>query len=788
MPKSGTPGDKAKGKPTGATSGMPFSYGVEPKRKGSPRKPKSQKSSVSVVESLEDDMKSADAEIRKAVLGGDSEALRSAEDTVNVLQEELKKISPYTLEEPKKQAIEEHILGLKRTFGDKFDRYFELQKKYDKALRAYFKAKEKLDSLEIEIKRLNLEHSKALERLSRLERSRDFGKKISGGSASFFDGSYDEARMRCEQLDKEIREKIENAYQGDLTVKILSKECEDLYTQKIEFEKKLQKMGLLNIADLKKAEDEFEAVKSEYKKAKQELKKAKDESLSLWKRFKTKFAGTKEQKEEAKNKGESLEKAQQKFKDLKNKKKESSKNKERVRENIDREVQTNLDANLDFDEEKKVIENQKGRQKEKERKKNEQQKERLLSEGKSANARSLAEAYEEDSKINQRNIELCVKTCNQIIPVLKDILKLNPKGFPYIGQPFKVVYKQYRYKNGVPSGVLKEPMQTSLSEVKHILDALENFIGIAKWLANCPFTIQSPRGYGFKNLYQDILVAYNKFKFGIDKMQFDLLISQFKQPLPSMPDLSGKIRQSVDVMTKDVDELSKTVDKIRPLVPKSSKLNKIIARITQAQQKFESSTNQLEVVIKTYGTKAKMEKFNEILGTVCDFLEGVSSVLSDPLILAVGQGVSKMAKSVGKVGSAIAKVLHDSVDNQTMVQAQANISASFKNLNKEYEGASKIFKEYTDQVTKNNTILEKQQIFDEYLVDIDSFNKYLLDLSVAFETAAKNYKMQLVNFHLHEHKRLLFEAKSLFKKICLHLMDQYGYQKLQQMKVLDGSV
>ena len=753
---------------------------------------------------IEADLKDAKAHLKKGLLKNPdtSTAWSTAKSTLDELQKRLEGVEEAGEDASAgKKALQKKISDLiKLTDGS--SEYLKVQKEHDESRNAYFKAQEELSAIEKKIQSLNIEFSKAQNKLSSLERSKTFGKRVSGRETSIFDKSYNKTKALCDSLNQELISNRKDSDEKLIEIKGYRDKCKELYAQKIEFEKELQKLGFLDIADLRKSENELKDVETEFNAAQQALTEAKAKSLGLGKRFKLRFTGTREQKEDAKKRKEALKKAQQNLEQARKKKASAERRKERTKKDLEREVAHETDANPSFEDEKKKLEEAKKRKTDEERSQTEERQKKLRLAGISPNTASLEEYNAKSKAMLGKEKEKCINMCNQIIPVLKTILKLNPYGFPYIGQSFVANHKKYSYgKKGIPTKIIKENFVSSYTSAKPIFTALEQLFGeggIGEQLANSYFTNQSKGGYGFKNFYQDISVKYSSLKLNVLTEQLSALIDGIEDGKDSKaPVLPANVKKLVQDIRKDMDTLFDQLYSLNSRGSrKKSQISKAIARIDLAKQNFAEQQERLFSSIDRMGNQATMESFNTLLCCAGDFLEGLASFLPDGIIPKVVTGTVKMAKSVSQIATILAPLLPDSIDDQSVVDIQHKISKTFKDLVDNYNEAHKILKKYIDDVMANNSDISTRQLkLEECLNKINDINGKLLEFSASCADLAKKYKIfnfihfipgiSLTPFYSGEHIRLLQEAKSLFKKVCSHLMDRYGFKKLEQLKLIE---
>lgn len=755
------------------------------------------------IDKIEAELKDAKARLKEGLSENSdtSTAWSTAKSTLDELQKRLEGVEEAGEDaSARKKALQKKISDLiKLTDGS--SEYLKVQKEHDESRNAYFKAQEELSALEKKIQSLNIEFSKAQNKLSSLERSKNFGKRVSGRETSIFDRSYNKTKALCDSLSMDININLRAANTKIHAIEILRKECEKLYAQKIEFEKELQKLGFLDIADLRKSENELKDVETEFNAAQQALTEAKTKSLSLGERFKLRFTGTREQKEDAKKRKEALKKAQQNLEQVRKKKESAERRKKRTKKDLEREVAHETDANLSFEDEKKKLEEAKKRKTDEERSQTEERQKKLRLAGISPNTASLEEYNAKSKAMLEKEKEKCINMCNQIIPVLKTILKLNPYGFPYIGQSFVANHKKYDYgKKGIPTKIIKETFVSSYTSAKPLFTALEQLFGkggIGEQLANSYFTNQSKGGYGFKNFYQDISVKYSSLKLNVFTEQLGVILDKLEDTKGSKaPALPANVKKLVQDIRKDMDTLFDQLYSLNSRGSrKKSQISKAIARIDLAKQNFAEQQERLFSSIDRMGNQATMESFNTLLCCAGDFLEGLASCLPDGIIPKVVTGTVKMVKSVSQIATILAPLLPDGIDDQSVVDIQHKMSKTFKDLVDNYNEAQKILKQYIDDVMANNSDISTRQLkLEECLNEMNDINGKLLDFSAACADLAKKYKIfnfihfipgiSLTPLYSGDHIRLLQEAKSLFKKICLNLMDRYGFKELKQMELI----
>ncbi len=419
----------------------------------------------------------------------------------------------------------------------------------------------------------------------------------------------------------------------------------------------------------------------------------------------------------------------------------------------------------------------------------------------------------QDKETKSAEEKKCLDMCNQIIKVLEDIHKKNPKGFPFLGQEFykEVIKSGSKYKNSKDM-ILTTYKAKDVNILLSSLDRLFGHDGIMRQLADNYFTKKGDTGRsGFHTVSALVEAEYSKFLMNIDgkalqkKLDDMEKISIPKEEEAEFESFIKSLRKTTGEVNRDINDLLNTIEK-----SESGILNKIKSKtVGKLKNKLKSwlFDEQSEGLKKVDGKKGKIEsvssnfnemhkQFDEYLNEskdsshnkltryatvstcICAWLASISAFIPEvgPIISA---SIGLASSTVG-IGFKIAKLVTINYSKDPMVRLkQHNLLNKVKKTIEIFNNMNKFYKEII--TCDSEGVLSKQESIEKSWSNIiGSINKALYAFGAKCHEKFDKYEHYSLNLHVSAHLRALHKAKALFKKIADHVMDFEKYNSLPE--------
>ena len=427
------------------------------------------------------------------------------------------------------------------------------------------------------------------------------------------------------------------------------------------------------------------------------------------------------------------------------------------------------------------------------------------------------------TKIGKELLAKYAKDAEQIAKVMEGIIKLNPKGFPYPGDKgrFQIKHnKKIAFNDEDEAKEWADAYKTVTLDYKTVMDSLDMIFGKDGYLdrlARSPYTNQTPGRFGFVNLAQGAMKAWNDLRLREKMLLFSKISAIFKGNRKSTArnsDLNEISKKALDDMKKTTAELLDDTDKIfkdcikilqngkKSFVRKEGKsAQKAIKAIDENKTAIKKFEKEIETDLNKFQEELKkadtgVGNFLKNHGTFMDILGKIFSSIP-----VVGKAASSLFNSgrsfLGKAASAFSLKENNSElmkSIQTRLYDNYNkLNEEYKNVIEEYDNISKQFTKYTlgseersaTDFGKNKTPEEKYiELLNDWrdLEDsIDNFREVCIKLGAA-------YKQRLFTIHLDKGIKYTQKAKWLLKLLFEKgIFDIESRQKNNQLNNLLGS-
>lgn len=418
-----------------------------------------------------------------------------------------------------------------------------------------------------------------------------------------------------------------------------------------------------------------------------------------------------------------------------------------------------------------------------------------------------------DKEESSSNAKKTLAMCKRNISILKDIIKNNPNGLPYIGQKFDVI-RSFR-KGGKLN---KEGCETwyDNKDINHLLSLVDQIAGkngIIMEIANDPSTTKESRGNSFvsfkDNVYgQWAMVKHSIYDAASTKKLMDESESAGKgneseqKKLEDTVSAFVKLAKNVQAGVEDVEQGMKDQlsggGKIRKLK------NKVISFFGGGYKNSASAKAQTASLLEDCGAdlddtarefwqavadferagvgpnswQKKLKGYSKLAKAGYDWLFAVSSFvpLGGPVLKALGLTVTSL-----NLGLNVSKKIgFNYAWDQNIVYAQDKLSKSCSELVDKFGKATQIYKKAIADGSGNDALAEQYAVEKALSRIVGYVNSMLLKFSVSCEQEAKKYYQSPFNVNVPEYKRRLYEVKRLVKELTMNLFDAQGYANLPE--------
>ena len=418
-----------------------------------------------------------------------------------------------------------------------------------------------------------------------------------------------------------------------------------------------------------------------------------------------------------------------------------------------------------------------------------------------------------DKEESSSNAKKTLAMCKRNIPILKDIIKNNPNGLPYIGQKFDVI-RSFR-KGGKLN---KEGCETwydnkDINYLLSLVDQLAGKNGIIMEIANDPSTTKESRGNSFVSFKDNVcgqwaMVKHSIYDAAFTKKLMDESESAGKgneseqKKLEDTVSAFVKLAKNVQAGVEGVEQrmkdqlsgggkISKLKNKVksffgggdknsaRAKAQTASLLEDCGADLDDTAREFWQAVADFERAgVGPNSWQKKLKGYSKLAKAGYDWLFVVSSFV--PLGGSVLKALGLIVTSLNLGLNVSKKIGFNYAWDQDIVNAQDKLSKSCSKLVDEFGKATQIYKKAIADGSGNDALAEQYAVEKALSRIVGYVNSMLLEFSVSCEQEAKKYYQPPFNAHVHEYKRLLYAAKSLVKELMMNLFDAQGYANLPE--------
>lgn len=418
-----------------------------------------------------------------------------------------------------------------------------------------------------------------------------------------------------------------------------------------------------------------------------------------------------------------------------------------------------------------------------------------------------------DKEESSSNAKKTLAMCKRNIPILKDIIKNNPNGLPYIGQKFDVI-RSFR-KGGKLN---KEGCETwydnkDINYLLSLVDQLAGKNGIIMEIANDPSTTKESRGNSFVSFKDNVcgqwaMVKHSIYDAAFTKKLMDESESAGKgneseqKKLEDTVSAFVKLAKNVQAGVEGVEQrmkdqlsgggkISKLKNKVksffgggdknsaRAKAQTASLLEDCGADLDDTAREFWQAVADFERAgVGPNSWQKKLKGYSKLAKAGYDWLFVVSSFV--PLGGSVLKALGLIVTSLNLGLNVSKKIGFNYAWDQDIVNAQDKLSKSCSKLVDEFGKATQIYKRAIADGSGNDALAEQYAVEKALSRIVGYVNSMLLEFSVSCEQEAKKYYQPPFNTHVHEYKRLLYAAKSLVKELMMNLFDAQGYANLPE--------
>lgn len=418
-----------------------------------------------------------------------------------------------------------------------------------------------------------------------------------------------------------------------------------------------------------------------------------------------------------------------------------------------------------------------------------------------------------DKEESSSNAKKTLAMCKRNISILKDIIKNNPNGLPYIGQKFDVI-RSFR-KGGKLN---KEGCETwydnkDINYLLSLVDQLAGKNGIIMEIANDPSTTKESRGNSFVSFKDNVcgqwaMVKHSIYDAAFTKKLMDESESAGKgneseqKKLEDTVSAFVKLAKNVQAGVEGVEQrmkdqlsgggkISKLKNKVksffgggdknsaRAKAQTASLLEDCGADLDDTAREFWQAVADFERAgVGPNSWQKKLKGYSKLAKTGYDWLFAVSSFV--PLGGSVLKALGLIVTSLNLGLNVSKKIGFNYAWDQDIVNAQDKLSKSCSKLVDEFGKATQIYKRAIADGSGNDALAEQYAVEKALSRIVGYVNSMLLEFSVSCEQEAKKYYQPPFNAHVHEYKRRLYELKSLVKELMMNLFDAQGYANLPE--------
>lgn len=416
-----------------------------------------------------------------------------------------------------------------------------------------------------------------------------------------------------------------------------------------------------------------------------------------------------------------------------------------------------------------------------------------------------------DKEESSSNAKKTLAMCKRNISILKDIIKNNPNGLPYIGQKFDVI-RSFR-KGGKFN---KEGCETwyDNKDINHLLSLVDQIAGkngIIMEIANDPSTTTESRGNSFVSFKDNVcgqwaMVKHSIYDAAFTKKLMDESESAGKgneseqKKLEDTVSAFVKLAKNVQAGVEGVEQgmkdqlsgggkISKLKNKVksffgggdknsaRAKAQTASLLEDCGADLDDTAREFWQAVADFERAgVGPDSWQKKLKGYSKLAKAGYDWLSVVS--LFVPLGGSVLKALGLIVTSLNLGLNVSKKIGFNYAWDQNIVDAQDKLSKSCSILIDKFGKATQIYKKSMADGSGNDELSEQYEVEKALGRIVGYVNSMLLEFSVFCEQEAKKYYQPPFNAHVHEYKRRLYEVKSLVKKLMMNLFDARGYANL----------
>lgn len=418
-----------------------------------------------------------------------------------------------------------------------------------------------------------------------------------------------------------------------------------------------------------------------------------------------------------------------------------------------------------------------------------------------------------DKEESSSNAKKTLAMCKRNISILKDIIKNNPNGLPYIGQKFDVI-RSFR-KGGKLN---KEGCETwydnkDINYLLSLVDQLAGKNGIIMEIANDPSTTKESRGNSFVSFKDNVcgqwaMVKHSIYDAAFTKKLMDESESAGKgneseqKKLEDTVSAFVKLAKNVQAGVEGVEQrmkdqlsgggkISKLKNKVksffgggdknsaRAKAQTASLLEDCGADLDDTAREFWQAVADFERAgVGPNSWQKKLKGYSKLAKAGYDWLFAVSSFV--PLGGSVLKALGLIVTSLNLGLNVSKKIGFNYAWDQDIVNAQDKLSKSCSMLVDKFGKATQIYKKAIADGSGNDALAEQYAVEKALSRIVGYVNSMLLEFSVSCEQEAKKYYQPPFNAHVHEYKRLLYAAKSLVKELMMNLFDAQGYANLPE--------
>lgn len=418
-----------------------------------------------------------------------------------------------------------------------------------------------------------------------------------------------------------------------------------------------------------------------------------------------------------------------------------------------------------------------------------------------------------DKEESSSNAKKTLAMCKRNISILKDIIKNNPNGLPYIGQKFDVI-RSFR-KGGKLN---KEGCETwydnkDINYLLSLVDQLAGKNGIIMEIANDPSTTKESRGNSFVSFKDNVcgqwaMVKHSIYDAAFTKKLMDESESAGKgneseqKKLEDTVSAFVKLAKNVQAGVEGVEQrmkdqlsgggkISKLKNKVksffgggdknsaRAKAQTASLLEDCGADLDDTAREFWQAVADFERAgVGPNSWQKKLKGYSKLAKAGYDWLFVVSSFV--PLGGSVLKALGLIVTSLNLGLNVSKKIGFNYAWDQDIVYAQDKLSKSCSKLVDEFGKATQIYKKAIADGSGNDALAEQYAAEKALSRIVGYVNSMLLEFSVSCEQEAKKYYQPPFNAHVHEYKRRLYELKSLVKELMMNLFDAQGYANLPE--------